>query len=702
MKDIGPAYNFKEVESRIYAEWEKSGFFNPDNLPASNTKPFTIIMPPPNANGPLHIGHAVFVTLQDIMIRFARMTGKKALWLPGADHAGFETQVVYDKKLDKEGRNRYEIPREQLWKEIYDFTMQNKHIMEGQLRSLGASCDWSRGMFTLDPDVIAVVYETFKKLYDDGLAYRAERIVNWCARHQTSLSELEVAQPEVVDILYYLQYGPFVIATARPETKFGDKYVVVHPKDKRYAQYHNGEQFEVEWINGRITATLIKDDIIDMKFGTGAMTITPWHDVTDFEIAQRHNVPKEQIIDWKGRLLDIAGEFSGQHISKARPLIVEKLKAKKLLVKIEEGYKHIVPACYKCNTPIEPQVRPQWFIKIEPLAKEAMKALQEKKISILPKRSEKVYMHWLKNIRDWNISRQIVWGIRIPAWFRGDEIYVGEKPPEGDGWTQDPDVFDTWFSSGQWPFATFMALDRKDTSKKDFKTFYPTDVMETGYDILFFWVIRMVMLGIYRTGNVPFQKVYLHGLVRDKDRQKMSKSKGNVIDPLAMVDMYGGDALRMALVIGNTAGNDAVISEDKIRGYRNFATKVWNIARFVLMNVGDDVPAKPAYSTSDKKYLTEVKKIKISVKKDLEAMKFHHAGEKVYHYIWHTFADKIIEEVKPRLVAEHNENKIAAQATILTLLRESLVMLHPFMPFVTEAIWNTMPNRNNQLIIEQW
>ncbi|MFY9463320.1 MAG: class I tRNA ligase family protein, partial [Candidatus Sungiibacteriota bacterium] len=423
--ELSPQYDPKQIEDTIYAMWEESGFFNPDRLPPigadkrglnkrrqARTKPFTIIMPPPNANGSLHIGHAVFVTLQDIMIRYKRMAGFKTLWLPGADHAGFETQVVYDKKLEKEGRNRFAIPREQLYQEMLAFTLENKKIMEGQLRKLGASCDWSREKFTLDPDIVQKTQDAFVDFYNRGLVYRGERVVNWCVKHQTALADLETSYIEKKDPLYYFQYGPFVIATARPETKFGDKYVVMHPKDKRYAKYKDGQKIDVEWINGPITATIIKDDAIDMAFGTGAMTITPWHDPIDFEIAERHGLQKEQVIDRVGKLLPIAGEFSGMKIADARPLIAEKLKAKGLLVKIEEGYDHKIAVCYKCKHPIEPQILPQWFLKMKPLAAAAIKAVENGKIAFVPPRFKKTYFQWLRNIRDWNLSQQITWGIR--------------------------------------------------------------------------------------------------------------------------------------------------------------------------------------------------------------------------------------------------------------------------------------------------
>ncbi len=805
MAELEKNFDAKTREPELYKTWESSGFFNPDNLKG---KPFTIIMPPPNANGSLHIGHALFVTTQDIMIRYKRMAGFKALWLPGADHAGFETQVVYAKKIEKEGRKFWEIPREQLYGEIKDFTLTNKAHMEGQLRALGASVDWSREKFTLDADIKEVVYETFKKLYDDGLIYRGSRIINWCARHQTSLSDLEIVQPEVTDQFYHLQYGPFTIATARPETKFGDKYVVVHPDDKRYSQYSHGQQFDVEWINGPIKATLIKDASIDMSFGTGAMTITPWHDANDFDIAQRHNLPKEQIIDWQGKLLPIAGEFFGQHISKARALIVEKLKVKGLLVKTEENYKHAVPACYKCNTPIEPQIRPQWFVAMtkkpkgwfkKSLRDLAVNAVKKGEISFVTERFKNDFLRWMENLRDWNISRQIVWGIRIPVWycqpekkmgFAGDivsqvfdaktrtyrlkdrgykmgdmvafedtatgklfgqgkiteviqttvgaldlqdkkhwktytkreeliaafkrhypekevtndtpvwvytyifereathcsEVVISGQKPEkcpacgGASFIQETDVFDTWFSSGQWPFATLMTTSSM--------SHYPTDVMETGWDILFFWVARMVMLGKYRTGKAPFKTVYLHGLVRDKERQKMSKSKGNVIDPLGVAEHYGMDAVRMALIAGNAAGTDPVISEDKIKGYRNFTTKIWNMAKFI----GEFADKSVEAGEMDAAVLKELAAVKKEVTSHLDGYKLHLAAESIYHYVWHTVADKVIEA---------NKAKKVSIKTLEQIFSECLKMLHPFMPFVTEEIWSKL-NKKNLLLVEKW
>ncbi|MBI2628183.1 MAG: class I tRNA ligase family protein [Candidatus Niyogibacteria bacterium] len=693
--NLDKPYNPKEVEDKIYQIWEKSGFFNPDNLPVSSVsggKNFCIIMPPPNANGSLHIGHAVFVALQDIMIRYRRMKGDKALWLPGADHAGFETQVVYDKKLEKEGRSRFRIPADQLWQEMRNFTQINKKTMENQLRKLGASCDWSREKFTLDKDIVEIVYQTFEKLKKDGLLYKGKRIVNWCVKHQTSLSEVEIKHQERENPLYYIKYGPLELATVRLETKFGDTAVAVNPKDKRYRKYI-GQEIEIETVLGKSKIKIIADEAVDMKFGTGAIKVTPAHDPADFEIWQRHKneMPEpKQVIDRFGKMNELAGPYRGLKTMEARKRIEEDMIKKGVLdpSKTDHHYKHNVATCYKCGTVIEPLILDnQWFVKMTEkpraggisLRDAAVKAVKSGKIKFIPKRFEKIFFHWMKNIKDWNISRQIVWGIKIP-----DETTT--------------DVFDTWFSSGQWPFASLMAA-----KKNDFKTFYPTDVMETAWDILFFWVARMIMLGIYATGKIPFKTVYLHGLVRDKDRQKMSKSKGNVINPLGVVDIYGADALRMALVIGNTPGNDPIIYEEKIRGYRNFANKIWQASRFVLMNLdGFDPKTKPKLAPADKKRLKEISQLKKEITKLMESFKFYAAAEKLYHYFWHIFADKIIESTKARL-RENKESRQAAQHLLLEILKINLKLFHPFMPFITEEIWSKLPIKNKKLLmIEQW
>ncbi len=703
-------YNPKETEERIYKLWEDSGFFNPDKTADPKAKPFTLIMPPTNANGSLHAGHGLVMTIEDIMVRYKRMRGFKTLWLPGLDHAGFETQVVYEKKLEKEGRTRFEIEPKQLYKEILDFTLTNSKNIKSQIKKMGASCDWSREKFTLDPDVIKTVYQTFKRMNDDNLIYRGNRIVSWCSKHQTSFSDLEIKDEERVEPYYYLKYGPFTISTSRPETKFGDKYVVMHPDDKRYKQYEDGEQFELEWINGKITATIIKDDALDMNFGTGVMTITPWHDATDFGIAERHNLDKEQVIDENGKLLPIAGEFAGQHIKKARALIVEKLQKKGLVEKIDENYKHVVRTCYKCGTIIEPQIKSQWFVKMKPLAEKALEKINNEEIKYIPEHYKKITTYWLENIMDWNISRQIVWGIPIPAKICAKcghgmvdlENKIEKCEKCSSEVTQDHDTFDTWFSSGQWPFVTLGYPD-----SPDFKTFYPTDVMETAGEIIFFWVSRMIMLGLYITGKVPFTTVYLHGLVLDAKGQKMSKSKGNVIDPLILTEKYGTDAFRMGMVVGNTPGTSLALSEDKIRGYKNFANKIWNITRFVLDNTKDIKYDEnfTDFNQEDKDQIKEIDNLISEITKEMDEYKFYIAAEKIYHYTWGRFADIIIEESKSIFETAnlHEAIILSRKQFLISTLIKILKILHPFTPFVTEEIWSMMPTKNkNLLMVEKW
>ena len=693
-------YDPKATEDRIYKLWEESGFFAPEapppwvDNPKENPnwgKPFTIIMPPVNANGSLHAGHGLVTTIEDIMVRYKRMRGYKTLWLPGLDHAGFETQVVYEKKLEKEGRTRFEIEPKKLYEEIMNFTLANSKNIKSQIRKMGASCDWSREKFTLDPDIVKTVYETFKKLSDDKLVYRGNKIVSWCSKHQTSFSDLEILDEERVENFYYLKYGPFTIGTSRPETKFGDKYVVMHPDDKRYAKYQHGQKIKLEWINGPIEATVIKDESVDMEFGTGVMTITPWHDNADFEIAERHKLDKEQIIDEHGKLLPIAGEFAGQHIKKARALIVEKLQNKGLVEKIDDKYKHVVRTCYKCGTIIEPQIKNQWFVKMKPLAEKALEKIKKGEITYIPEHYKKITLHWLENIMDWNISRQIVWGIPIPAkiclkcghGMVDLENKITKCVSCGGEVAEDKDTFDTWFSSSQWPFVSLGY-----PKNEDFKTFYPTDVMETAGDIIFFWVARMIMLGLYVTGKVPFKTVYLHGMVLDAKSQKMSKSKGNVIDPLTFTEKYGTDAFRMGLVIGNTPGTSLSLSEDKIKAYKHFANKLWNITRFVLEN-------QPKGKPGESPIIDEFEKIKNDITADMENYRFYLAAEKIYHYVWHRFADEIIEESKK------NEK---TKAVLLSIWHDCLKILHPFMPFVTEEIWSMLPQEKNKnlLMIEKW
>ncbi|HOX21416.1 MAG TPA: valine--tRNA ligase [Candidatus Paceibacterota bacterium] len=732
MPDNSSSYNPNETEEKIYRLWEESGFFNPDNLPERHQKSFTIIMPPPNANGSLHLGHALTTATEDIMIRYKRMRGFKTLWLPGADHAGFETQVVFEKKLEKEGSSRFEIlkqegGREKLYKMIWDFTQTNKSHMEDQIKKLGASCDWSREKFTLDPNIIKTVYQTFKKMYDDGLIYRASRIVNWCPKHQTALSDLEINWEERNDKIYYVKYfladNPkefIIVATTRPETIPGDFAIAVHPQNKQYKNFI-GKSVTNPLIKNRgkygDAIKVISDSAVDKDFGTGALKITPAHDSVDFEIGKNHSLPLDyQIIGWDGRMNELTGELNGLKILEARTKSIEILEKAGALEKIED-YKHQVSVCYKCKNTIEPLPRTQWFVKMTEAPKSgklslrdlATEAVKSGKVKFVSKKFEKIFNHWMKNIRDWNISRQIVWGIPIPIWYCAkcgqDILFIENGRPDrcpkcnNNSFKKESDVFDTWFSSGQWPFATLQAC-RPD----DFKRFYPTSIMETGWDILFFWVARMIMFGLYVTGKIPFEHVYLHGLIRDKDRQKMSKSKNNAIDPLGVIDLYGTDALRLALIIGNAPGNDPIISEEKIRGYRNFANKIWNASKFVMMNLEDFAPlSKPTLTDGDKKILKELGKFIKEVTKDMENFRFYAAGEKIYHYFWHTFADKIIESVKPRLKSADKNERLASQYLLLEILKTNLKLLHPFMPFITEEIYQKLPIKEKKLLmIEEW
>ncbi len=695
-------YNPELTEERIYKVWEDSGFFNPDicvekGVLEASAPTHTIVMPPPNANGSLHAGHALVITLQDILTRYKRMRGYKSLWIPGADHAGFETQVVYEKKLEKEGRSRFGMDPSALYKEIYNFTLNNKAGMEMQVRSLGASCDWTREKFTLDTDIVKKTQETFVRMWNDGMIYRGKRTINWCPKHQTSLSDVETDSIEEVTPFYYFKYGPFEIGTVRPETKFGDKYVVMHPEDKRYSVYNHGQKIDLEWINGPITATIIKDEAVDMNFGTGVMTITPWHSQIDFEISRRHDLDNEQIIDWRGKLLPIAGEFAGMNIKDARLKIVDKLESKGLLVKIDDSYKNVVKKCYKCGSMIEPQIKDQWFVKMEPLAKKAIESVDKGEIRFIPDNYEKIFRYWMNNTIDWNISRQIVWGIPIPAWFKDNEAVASLESP-GEGWVKDADTFDTWFSSGQWPLFVTGYPDGA-----DFGRYYPTDIMETGQDLIFKWIPRMVIFGLYLSGKAPFHTVYLNGMVNDAQGKKMSKSKGNVVNPLDLTKKYGSDALRMALVVGNTPGTDLALREDKVKGYKNFANKIWNIARYVLSNTeGFDGNKPEKLEEGDQSIIEDLEKMYEDVTLDMDNFRYYLAAEKLYHYVWHTFADKILEESKEKLKSESMGVKKSIKFTLIYTLTTCLKLLHPFMPFITEEIWGLMPNNKGLLLVEKW
>lgn len=711
-------------EKVAYDLWEQSGYFTPekmiaDGYTAPEATPYTIIMPPPNVTGVLHMGHALMLTVEDIFIRYKRMRGYRTLWIPGTDHAAIATQSKVEKEIQKkEGKSRYDLGREEMLRRIETFAQESHDTIASQIRVMGSSCDWSREAFTLDEKRNKAVRTVFKKMYDDGLIYRGHRIVNWDPKGQTTISDDEIVYQEEKTIFYYFKYGPFTIGTARPETKFGDKYVVMHPKDARYADYAHGQTINLEWINGPITATVIKDESIDMEFGTGVMTITPWHSAVDFEIAERHGLDKEQIIDERGRLLPIAEEFAGMKLSEARGKIVEKLRAKGLVEK-EEPYTHNIATAERTGGIIEPQIKLQWFINVnKPIPERGNKTLKELMrepvangaIHIVPDYFGKTYFHWIDNLKDWCISRQIWYGHRVPVWYSTKQeitnnqesnskeiLYCGVEAPEGEGWTQDEDTLDTWFSSALWTFSTLGWPD----NNEDLKVYHPTDMLETGYEILFFWVARMILMTQYTLGEIPFKTVYLHGTVRDGKGQKMSKSLGNGIDPLDIAQKYGADAGRMALIVGTAAGTDSKISEDKIKGYKHFANKIWNITRFVLTNYKE---SDASYTDQDQLLITEWETMAREVTRDIDGYRLHTASEKLYQYIWTRFADEILEESKPLLASENTAIKASRQKLLLDILTRNLKLLHPFMPFVTEAIWQLIPTREKRpfIMIETW
>lgn len=726
-------YNHKNTENYIYKMWEEGNYFQP-KIDLSK-KPFSIILPLPNANDPMHMGHALF-TIQDIMIRYHRMKGDPSMWLPGGDHAGIETQFVFEKHLAKTGKSRFDFDRETLYKMISDFVEKNKDINKEQMKQLGFSLDWERYHFSLEPEIVEKVLTTFRKLFKDGLIYRAQRIVNFCTFCGTAFSDLEVDHTAKEESLYYLDYGPIQIATTRPETIFADAAVAVNPNDKRYQNLAEKEA-AVPLINKKVP--IIFDTAIEVGFGTGALKVTPAHDMLDFEIGERHNLPVISCIDLSGKMINTPKELLGLYPKQAKAKTIEMLKEKGKLIKIEP-LKHTVGVCYRCRNVLEPLPVPQWYVKTKPLAKPAIEAVEKKTTKIFPERFEKLYFDWMKNIKDWNISRQIVWGPRIPIWYcfdcnpeilinfidkerklisgkykdfknyRFEDLIIGLqsiKAPVnaiysldsekclkcgGKNLIQETDTFDTWFLSSQWPVNTLKSKE------KDFEYFYPTSVLDTMWDILFFWVGRMMMMGIYLTGKVPFEVVHIHPRVVDKSGKKMSKSKGNVMNPIEMAEKYGADALRMALIYGTAPASDIAISEEKIRAMRNFCNKIWNASRFILDNETDGTRHK-AQGTSrnndDKWILEELKKTVKEVTQNIESYHFGQAGELIYDFFWHKFCDIYLEKTKKR--------KEEAQPTLLIVLSTSLKLLHPFMPFITEEIWGLLPKQKDDLlIISKW
>ena len=728
-------YNSAEQEPHMLDMWEKSGYANPDvciekGITKADAEPYSIVLPPPNVTGTLHMGHAAMLAIEDILIRYHRMRGFKTLWLPGTDSAAIATQAKVETDIYKKEKNtRHDLGREELLKRIDAFTDESKATIINQVKKMGSSLDWGRYAYTMDEPRYAAVMEAFVRMYDAGLIYRGNRIVNWDPKLQTTVSDDEIEYIEQTDPFYHFKYGPFDIGTVRPETKFGDKYVVMHPADERYEQFEHGQKIELEWINGPITATIIKDEAADMEFGSGVMTITPAHSTIDFEIAQRHGLDIEPVIDERGILLPIAGPFAGQHIKKARPLIVEHLKQKGLITKVDEKYLHNVATNSRGGGIIEPQIKLQWFIAVNKKAKfpngkemtlkEWMRyAVESGETKIAPERFEKIYYHWIDNLRDWCISRQIWFGHRIPVWYRRDEQGnvvetiasvsgpSSAKASEGT-WEQDPDTLDTWFSSGLWTFSTLgwpysaqSATKGKPGPENDLANYHPTAVLETGYDILFFWVARMILMSGFLLGEVPFKQVSLHGLVRDGQGRKMSKSLGNIIDPLTMIEKYGADATRLSLVVGAQPGNDLKLSEDRVRGYKHFANKLWNIARFVLENyeVGEVKLAQ-----RDNELVEEAMWVAKDVSGNIDNFRLDLAADAVYHFVWDRFAAEIIEESKSVLKGDDAAARASAQRMLYEILIISLKLLHPFMPFVTESIWQQLPQKDSDLLmVAKW
>lgn len=685
------AYVASEHEASLYERWESSGAFKPGPKKSDDQPHFSLVMPPANANGNLHMGHALTCTLEDIMVRYHRMRGDRTLMVPGTDHAGFETQIVFEKHLEKQGRSRFQMTREQFYDEAMAFTLANKGNIEDQIRMMGTSCDWTANRFTLDQSVIDRVYATFRKMYDEGLIYRGERIVNYSVKYRTAYSDLELVHEDRQDPLYYIKYGPITIATVRPETKFGDKNIVVHPEDERYKHYI-GQEFDVQIATGEfVKMHVIADEAIKPEFGTGAMTITPAHDPVDFEIAQRHNLPITPIIGMDGKLLPIAGEFAGMKAAEARKAIAAKLEELGLLEKVDNNYRHSVALCYKSMQPIEPMVMPQWYLKVQPLVEPVIAAIEKGDVVYHPENYKKIQLDWLRNLRDWNISRQIWWGIPID-----------KAVPENPEVAQDSDTFDTWFSSSQWPVAVLEAMG------SEYDDFYPTSVMETGRDLIFFWVTRMLMMGIYLRNEVPFKNVYFHGMVLDKHGKKMSKSKGNVVSPVELVAKYGADAVRFGLVIGASAGSDIPMPEEKIVGGRNFANKIWNISRFVHLMRSErssqsshDSSSMSAQTAADEQILAQLQTVTKEITEHLEKYRFAQALQALHEFTWHQFADVYVEAAKNQKDADGRVDENTC-AILFYVLETTLKLAHPFMPFVTEAIWQRLPERKSDLIITEW
>lgn len=709
-KELPKVYEPREVEGRVYEMWEKNGCFEGHRDP--DKRPFTIVMPPPNVTGQLHMGHAMDCTLQDILIRFKRMQGYAALWVPGTDHAGIATQIKVEEELRKsEGLTRYDLGREKFLERVWDWKHKFGNRIVEQQKKLGASCDWSRARFTMDEGLSNAVRHVFVSLYNKGLIYKGSRIINWCPHCVTALSDAEVEYKEKPGHLWHIRYpiageeGRYVtVATTRPETMLGDTGVAVNPEDGRYRDIV-GKKCILPLVNKEIP--IVADAYVDMEFGTGCVKMTPAHDPNDFEVGLRHNLESIRVLDDNGKVVEGYGRYSGMDRYEARKAIVADLEEQGYLVKVEE-HTHNVGTCYRCGTDVEPIISAQWFVKMEPLAREALRVVNDGEVKFVPDRFSKIYTNWMENVHDWCISRQLWWGHRIPAWTCEDcgGMTVSETDPtecqhcHSTHIRQEEDVLDTWFSSALWPFST---LGWPDESSEDFKYFYPTDVLVTGYDIIFFWVARMIFSACEHTGKPPFHTVFIHGLVRDDKGRKMSKSLGNGIDPLEMADQYGADALRFNLITGNSPGNDMRFYTERCEAMRNFANKIWNASRFLMMNLTIDRCELPGrLELEDKWILSKLNSVIPEVTENMERYELGVAAQKVYDFIWDSYCDWYIELTKTRLQGEDEDSKLRAQQVLCYVLTETLKLLHPFMPFITEEIWQALPHSGDYLMLQQW
>ena len=708
-KELEKQYNPKNVEDRIYKSWLDAKYFHAKREPGKKT--YTIVIPPPNITGQLHMGHALDNTLQDILIRYHRMAGYDTLWVPGTDHASIATEAKIVEAMKKEGLTKEDIGREKFLERAWAWKAQYGGRIIEQLKKMGSSCDWDRERFTLDEGCSKAVNEVFCNLYEKGLIYRGERIINWCPHCLTSISDAEVEYEEQAGHFWHLRYpfkdgsGYLELATTRPETLLGDTAVAVNPQDERYKDVV-GKTLILPLVHREIP--VVADDYVEMDFGTGVVKITPAHDPNDFEVGLRHNLEVINVLTPDAKITDDYPKYAGMDRYEARKAIVEDLKAEGALVEIED-YSHNVGTCYRCGTTVEPRVSKQWFVKMKPLAGPAIDAVKNGDTRFIPQRFEKVYFHWLENIRDWCISRQLWWGHRIPAWYCADcgEITVSRTAPTAcshcgsKNIEQDPDTLDTWFSSALWPFSTLGWPEETE----DYKHYYPTNTLVTGYDIIPFWVMRMMFSGLEQTGQVPFDTVLIHGLVRDAQGRKMSKSLGNGIDPLEIIDKYGADALRFTLATGNSPGNDMRFSDERVEASRNFANKIWNAARFILMNLPENEPAPyipQALEIEDKWILSQYNTLVSGVTDSLEKFELGMAVQKLYDFIWDVFCDWYIEIAKIRLNGDDEDKKATARAVLVYVMSNTLKLLHPFMPFITEEIWQTLPHTGESIMISDW